>query len=461
MPPRLEHPAAATGDEDREIVVVVAVAVADAAAVDDHAAVEERAIPFARPIELLEEIGKLLDVEAVDLLDLRLLRGVLAVMGEVMVPLGDTDERIALVAPLVGEHEGRDTRGISQKGEDEHVGEDPQVFLVALRRPLGPRHAEILRRGGSLGKTLQPDLELAHGGEILVDLATVGDAHHPIHPPGLLANVVEDAAGMLLALHPGLLRFARPAGGEETVEDQLRIALLRHRLGVAPPGDVRGVDAAVPGIAVARLPAPLGADLERRQPRVAPQMGRGDLIDRDPGTDVGPGRLAGLGAGEKCRQGPGMVAGAVAVGLGLLLRQVRVDRELPRHPAERLEGRGEIEAGPDLLRCPILHVDPVGDIQEGNAARGLLGGLASDGTPPRRPGDRAGRDHRFEERKGHGRAGSAEHGASRDRLGHRGASSRGAGGAPAGLIVGWRGPRVNSDTCPGASGGPRSTGGWG
>ena len=92
MPPRLEHPAAATGDEDREIVVVVAVAVADAAAVDDHAAVEERAIPFARPIELLEEIGKLLDVEAVDLLDLRLLRGVLAVMGEVMVPFGDTDE---------------------------------------------------------------------------------------------------------------------------------------------------------------------------------------------------------------------------------------------------------------------------------------------------------------------------------------------------------------------------------
>ena len=72
--------------------MVVAVAVADAAAVDDHAAVEERAIPFARPIELLEEIGKLLDVEAVDPLDLRLLRGVLAVMGEVMVPLGDTDE---------------------------------------------------------------------------------------------------------------------------------------------------------------------------------------------------------------------------------------------------------------------------------------------------------------------------------------------------------------------------------
>ena len=183
-------------------------------------------------------------------------------------------------------------------------------------------------------------------------------------------------------------------------------------------------------------------------------MGRGDLVDRDPGTDIGPGRLAGLRAGEKCRQGPGMVAGAVPVGLGLLLRQVRVDRELPRHPAERLEGRGEIEAGPDLLRCPILHVDPVGDIQEGNAARGLLGGLASDGTPPRRPGDRAGRDHRFEERKGHGRAGSAEHGASRDRLGHRGASWRGAGGAPAGSIVGCRGPRVNSDTRPGASGGP-------
>ena len=266
---------------------------------------------------------------------------------------------------------------------------------------------------------------------------------------------------MLLPFHAGLFRFARPAGGEETVEDQLRIALLRHRLGVAPPSNVRGVDAAVPGIAVARLPAPLGADLERRQPRVAPQMGRGDLIDRDPGTDVGPGRLAGLGAGEECRQGPGMVAGAVPVGLGLLLRQARVDRELPIHPAERLEGRGEIKAGPDLLRCPILHVDPVGDIEEGSAPRGLLGGFASDGTPPRRRGHGSGRDHRFEERKGHGRAGSAEHGAARDRLGHRGASLRGAGGAPADSIVGCRGPGVNSDPCPGALGGPRSSGGWG
>ena len=74
VPAALDRAAALAGEEDRQVVVVVAVAVADPAAVDDHRMVEER--PFAltdRP-ELLEQVGELLDVEAVDLLDLGLLR---------------------------------------------------------------------------------------------------------------------------------------------------------------------------------------------------------------------------------------------------------------------------------------------------------------------------------------------------------------------------------------------------
>ena len=47
--------------------MVVAVAVADAAAVDDHGVVEDRAVALADRLQLAEEVGELLDVELVDL----------------------------------------------------------------------------------------------------------------------------------------------------------------------------------------------------------------------------------------------------------------------------------------------------------------------------------------------------------------------------------------------------------
>jgi len=42
MPPRLDGPAALGQQQDRQVVVVVAVAVADAAAVDDHRPLQQR-----------------------------------------------------------------------------------------------------------------------------------------------------------------------------------------------------------------------------------------------------------------------------------------------------------------------------------------------------------------------------------------------------------------------------------
>ena len=87
VPPPLDRAAPFAGDEDREVVVVVAVAVADPAPVDDHRVVEDGAVPLADRAELVQEVGELLDVVEVDLLDLRLLVAVLAVVREVVVPL--------------------------------------------------------------------------------------------------------------------------------------------------------------------------------------------------------------------------------------------------------------------------------------------------------------------------------------------------------------------------------------
>ncbi len=57
----------------------MAVAVADAAAVDDHRVVQERVLALANGLELAQEVRELLDVEAVDLLKLLVLSGVAAV----------------------------------------------------------------------------------------------------------------------------------------------------------------------------------------------------------------------------------------------------------------------------------------------------------------------------------------------------------------------------------------------
>ena len=54
------------------------------------------------------------------------------------------------------------------------------------------------------------------------------------------------------------------------------------------------------------------------------------LVDRDADLDVGPGGLARLPAGQEDRHRPGVVAGAVAVGPGLVQGQAAQDREVVR-----------------------------------------------------------------------------------------------------------------------------------
>ena len=75
---------AAARQQDRQVIVVMAVAVADACAVDDHGVVEQGAVGFVDAVQLLQEIGDLLRVEFVDLRDLIELVGVTAVVRHIV-----------------------------------------------------------------------------------------------------------------------------------------------------------------------------------------------------------------------------------------------------------------------------------------------------------------------------------------------------------------------------------------
>ena len=110
--------------------MVVAVAVADRASVDDQAVVEEGAFALLDRFESLEQIGELLGVEAVDLANLCLLGGVALVVGEVVVALGNALGPIASVAPAVRQHEGRDARLVGLKRQGQEVMHKPNVLTV-------------------------------------------------------------------------------------------------------------------------------------------------------------------------------------------------------------------------------------------------------------------------------------------------------------------------------------------
>ena len=179
MPAGLDRAAAATGHEDRQVVVVVAVAVADAAAVDDHRVVKQRAIALTDRLQLAEQVGELFDVKAVDLLDLFMLVRVAAVVREVVVAFGNADEGVALVAPLVGEHEGADPGRVALEGEHHQVAHQADVLADSpAGTPVGLRKSSASTVPDFSDRAIRASSSRTRG-QVFVDLAAVVRAEPP------------------------------------------------------------------------------------------------------------------------------------------------------------------------------------------------------------------------------------------------------------------------------------------
>ena len=118
MSSRIERAVPSACEKYRQAVVVVPVAVGDAASVDDHAAVEQSSFALLDPLQLFEQIGELLDVAAVNLFELLLFFRVSSVVRKIVVAVGHADLAVAAVAAVVGEHEGGDSSQIGPEGQD-------------------------------------------------------------------------------------------------------------------------------------------------------------------------------------------------------------------------------------------------------------------------------------------------------------------------------------------------------
>ncbi len=191
----------------------------------------------------------------------------------------------------------------------------------------------------------------------------------PCRRVGVFHHVVENALLILLPLGASGGRTDLRRAREQPLENEPRVGLGRNRRALGLPGDVRGIRAAITGVALARLAALVAAQLERGEARGRADLLRGELIDRDADLDIGAAGLLGLAAGEERGHRTGMVARTVAVGLGLFLRQAGEDEHVLLERLEQLERRCQLVVLADLRGRPILHVDAVRYVTERQSQR--------------------------------------------------------------------------------------------
>ena len=174
MAARSQRAAAAPRHKNGKVVVVVPVAVANRSAIHNHAVVQQRSFGFLYGFQPVEEIGELLHVEVIDFRDFFLLRGVVLMVRKGVVPIGHADERIRPVVAIVRRDEGGDTRRVALERQRHQVIHQPQMLFILLGH--AGRAGKIRLCGGEFFGLLDALLQFADGGEVFVQLMTVGVA---------------------------------------------------------------------------------------------------------------------------------------------------------------------------------------------------------------------------------------------------------------------------------------------
>jgi hypothetical protein len=162
----------------------------------------------------------------VDLRDLRLLVGASGVVRQIVVALVGADLRVRPVAAVVGHDEGRHAGLVGLKGQGQQVEHHPHVLLEALRNT---RRLPLVV-GDGVGKpprVVDALLDLADGGQVLVQLLLVLAAQAGLQGLRVGLHEVEHALAQRLALLPPRTPVQGVAAAEQPLKDRARIDLGR------------------------------------------------------------------------------------------------------------------------------------------------------------------------------------------------------------------------------------------
>ena len=227
-------PSTAACQENRQIMMVVPVAVIDRAAIDDQGVIEQVPVTIGSLAHLLQEVTELLAVVAIDLRNFLDVFLFVFVMGKLMVTVFDLDHGERAVASLVGQHETGDTGRVGSKGQDHQVVHEPNV--------LGRVAGFFGRRLGSfrqLDRGCEPRdalLEFANTGEVLVEFSRIIGSDLANQMLALVSDEIENAR-----LEPLFFCIRTTSNSKQPIESPRRLDLFARRKRFASPGDVVGV----------------------------------------------------------------------------------------------------------------------------------------------------------------------------------------------------------------------------
>ena len=262
--------------------------------------------------------------------------------------------------------------------------------------PGGRLDARVADLAEPLG-LLDPRLDLADAGQVLVELVLVLGVEPALHRAGVVEDEVEDRPLLLPAALQVRPPLAGRAGAEEPLEDQPRVGLRRHRRRRRAPGEVVLVGAGIAGVAGPGLPARVAGQLQRGEAREVADLAGDHLVDRDAGADVG-GALLQADAGQERAVAARVVAGAVGPAVGRPVVQAAEDLDQALERLQRLERPLELEVGPLAARPPGGGDGAVGEVDEGRPQR-RAGGGRRPGRPSPVGGEQPGRAQRRERRQ--------------------------------------------------------------
>ena len=383
------------------------VAVAHAAAVENHHLVQQRGVAVRGLPQPVEVVSEKLSVIAADLGQLGQAFGLVLVVRQRVVRVGHPDLGIGLGGEL-GRHQEGDDAG--------HVGLVRQQLKVEHHLDVLAERGRRARRrtldGGQLAVRiglgpLNAPLDVAHRGQIVGQLGLVGRPEPLPQPRRLPGHRVENAAVLPPARAPRL-----GAGGaavsEQPLEQRPRVALHRQRRRRRAPAQGADVGATEAGVAGPGELRQADAHFERGELGAPAEHRRRDLVHRRAGAEVGPlGRLRVHPGQERAGDAPVAARGvARQLGRGGVV-EPRQDQQPVAERLQRLQDRGELEPAPLDRGGPVAHDRPVRHVHHAQPRLRLR----------RRPLDRGQRgNHAVEQRQGHRRPEAAEHGTPGKRL---------------------------------------------
>jgi hypothetical protein len=221
--------------------------------------------------------------------------GLVAVMGQRVVAIGDVDLAVGARGAFVRDQECDHARQVRLEGHRHHVGHQLEVLGEIGGDAVGLLHVRIDLRVVLLG-FFDLALDLADRRQIFVELAAVGGAEVGFQLARVVADEIENAAAIQIFARAGRGR-QRHAVAEQPFEKRARVEHRRQRLGLALPGQIIGVSAGITRVAIAGLARIFHAQFERREARLLAHLVGHDLVERDAGLDIDYG-FARLDAGQ-------------------------------------------------------------------------------------------------------------------------------------------------------------------